>query len=288
MKNINNMNNYYTILEAEYISQAEKRCYDSTRAKNVSLENKDDPWNDLSHYVIGDEKKPIHVYRKKGVKDRLTIITDEEINDSNVNNVSRIELNDGSRRHSYIRFYVEGSQNPIASFSPLSNSANSQDWIKVSSDIDDSSEKSEKLDIPQDEDISLKELNDIIEKFDGKKLDSRYANFTNFYRELSRTLGNEVLILLSRLSRVLNSPEITPEVRDYVKKNLTERINSYSLPGTLGDYDSPYVRTLQYLKNHGMGDFTVRPYNTYEDQISVIPPEQQKGSASDSHDEIGE
>lgn len=289
---MNNESNYFTSMESEFISHAEKQCEDFNRAGTVYLNDTDNPWNGLSHYVIRDEKMPVHIYRKRRIRQERTIIADSEIDDSNVNDINRIEMESDNGRYSSINFYAKGYEKPIASFNPLSSHSNSFDWIRLSSNLDNNSlDGIERLEVPSNG-ISLKELNNTMGRFKEDGLDDRYKGFTNFYDGLTRVLGIDVLLLLSRLHDILDNSDIPPEEKEKVTSGLLNKLNSYGLSGNLGDPDSRYVRVLNYLKKNNINDFTVRPLNARDGkQFSIIHLNDSDSHSSQSTDggtEIGE
>lgn len=282
---MNNISNYFTRMESEFISQAERQCDDSNMAGILYLDDTNNPWNEFTHFVIRDDNNPIHIYRKRKIRNEKTIITDEEVDDSNVQNVNRIELESENGRNSVIKIYAKDYSKPIAHFSPLSSPLNSFDWIRVSSDLDNNSGEINKLDIPTNG-VSLKELNNTMGRFKEDGLDDRYKEFTNFYDSLTRVLGIDVLLLLSRLHDILDNSDIPPEEKEKVTSGLLNKLNSYGLSGNLGDPDSRYVRVLNYLNRNGIKDFTVRPLNAIDgEQFSIIPPDDDTGSHSSYSDD---
>lgn len=132
--------NYFAILKSDILDKADEYCTDSNFSGNLYMSGTDI----LYHFVVRDEEMPVHIYKQSRDKNGTTIVTDSELDENNYQNANRIEFGSNKGKGSYAKLYVKGYDEPIAFFSSMSNSAESLDWIRLSSNLDSRRRKNSK------------------------------------------------------------------------------------------------------------------------------------------------
>jgi len=125
-------NSYYAILKSDILDKADEHCTDSNFSGNLYMKGIDV----LHHFVVRDEEMPVHIYKQGRGINETTIITNSELDENNFQNANRIEFGNNYGKGSYAKLYVKGYDEPIAFFCSMSNSVESLDWIRLSSNLD--------------------------------------------------------------------------------------------------------------------------------------------------------
>ena len=132
--------NYFAILKSDILDKADEYCTDSNFSGNLYMSGTDV----LYHFVLRDEEMPVHIFKQGRGKNCTTIITDSELDKNNFHNSNRIEFGNNKGKGSYAKLYVKGYDEPVAFLCSMSNSAESLDWIRLSSNLNSRRRKNTK------------------------------------------------------------------------------------------------------------------------------------------------